>query len=311
MSLVRIATRRSPLARWQADHVAGLLKGREPGLQVELVEIVTKGDRILDSPLSAVGGKGLFVKEVEEAVLERRADLAVHSLKDVPAEAPAGLVLASFPKREDPRDAFVSARVSRLADLPTKARVGTSSLRRACQLRAMRPDIEIVSIRGNVHTRVRKIRGELDAGILAAAGLVRLGLSSEICEYIAPDVMLPAVGQGILGLEIRTDDSETRARVEALSDSASADAARAERAFLGRLGGGCQVPIAAHARIEGDAIWLRGLVGWPDGHAVFRGERRAPRRAAADAGRALAEELLGRGADRILASLEAAAQPQV
>ena len=303
--VVRIATRRSPLARWQARHVAKVLTEREPGLSAEYVEIVTRGDRILDSPLSGVGGKGLFVKEVEEAVIDGRADLAVHSLKDVPAMQPTELVLAAFPKREDPRDVWISSRFKRLADLPQGAQVGTSSLRRACQLKAVRPDLEIVSIRGNVETRIRKILESLSGGVLAAAGLIRLGLESRASEVLDPSVMLPAAGQGILGLEIRVGDDLTRRRVEALADPATRDAAVAERAFLARLGGGCQVPIAAHAIVEGEEISLRGLVGWPDGHAIVQGVRRAARSAGAEAGASLAEELLARGAGEILGSLRA------
>jgi hydroxymethylbilane synthase len=302
-SLLRIATRRSPLAKWQAEHVAQLLKGKEEHIEVQFVEVVTQGDRILDSPLAAVGGKGLFVKEVEEALLDGRADLAVHSLKDVPAEIPAGLMLAAYPRREDPRDALVSARVNRLADLPQAASVGTSSLRRACQLLAARPDVKIISIRGNVQTRVQKIKDGLAGGILAAAGLKRLGLESEIKEILDPTAMMPAAGQGILGLEIRADDASTRARVEALSDPDAWDAGTAERAFLGRLGGGCQVPVAAHATIASDVMTLVALVGWPDGHALVRGERRGSRATAAQIGKALAEELLDRGAGEMLKSI--------
>ncbi len=262
---LRIGTRRSALALWQANHVAALLKAREPALEVELVEIVTRGDKILDSPLAKVGGKGLFVKEIEEQLLGGEVDLAVHSLKDMPAELPEGLVLGSIPEREDPRDAFVSARFKRLEELPRGARLGTSSLRRAAQLKAWRQDLEIVSIRGNVQTRIRKIDEELDGGILAAAGLKRLGLEARIAELLGPERMLPAVGQGALALEIRAGDRNVQPRVEALEDRSTRIAVACERAFLRRLGGGCQVPIAAYATVDGNRLAFRGLVGEPDG----------------------------------------------
>ncbi len=304
MPTVRIATRKSPLALWQAEHVKALLLAREPGLAVALVKLSTKGDKILDSPLAKIGGKGLFVKEIEDALLDGRADLAVHSLKDVPAEVPAGLVLASHPPREDPRDAFVSSRHARLAEVPNGARLGTASLRRACQIKAERPDIDIVSIRGNVQTRIRRIRDELDGGVLAYAGLKRLGLADQAAEVIEPEAMLPAVGQGVLAIETRAADAAMRGRAEALGDRDAVDAVTAERAFLARIGGGCQVPLAAHATLEGDRMTVRALVGWPDGHEVLRAQRQGSRRDAARMGLDLAEELLGRGADRILASLQ-------
>jgi hydroxymethylbilane synthase len=300
---IRIGTRRSPLALWQARHVGALLQRREPGLQVELVEIVTRGDKILDSPLAKVGGKGLFVKEIEERLLSGGVDLAVHSLKDMPAELPPGLVLASVPGREDPRDAFVSSRHRRLEDLPPGARVGTSSLRRACQLKAWRADLEIVPIRGNVQTRLRRIDEELDAGVLAAAGLKRLGLAERIGELLEPERMLPAVGQGALAIEARDGDAETLARVGALEDPATRLAVGCERAFLARLGGGCQVPIAAHARVDGGRIALRALVGHPDGSrtVAFDGSDDCARLEQAEAlGLRAAEDVLARGARAIL-----------
>lgn len=303
---LRIGTRRSPLALWQAHHVAGLLKAREPGLEVELVEIVTKGDKILDSPLAKVGGKGLFVKELEEQLLSGAVDLAVHSLKDMPAELPEGLVLASTPPREDPRDAFVSSRVKRLADLPSGAKVGTSSLRRACQLKAWRKDLEVVSIRGNVQTRLRKIDGELDAGILAAAGLKRLGLADRITEPVEPERILPAVGQGVLALEARAGDPDVLRRLQALEDGPTRVAVTAERAFLKRLGGGCQVPIAAHARVSGKTVDFKGMVGHPDGSKVVEFVEKLEFSTLADVERLGvrgAEAVLAKGAQAILAEV--------
>ena len=300
---LRIGTRKSPLALWQARHVAALLAEREAGLEVELVEIVTKGDKILDSPLAKVGGKGLFVKEIEEQLLGGQVDLAVHSLKDMPADLPKGLVLAAVPVREDPRDAFVSKRHPGLADLPRGAKVGTSSLRRACQLKHWRKDLEIVSIRGNVQTRLRKIDAELDGGVLAAAGLKRLGLAASIAELIAPERILPAVGQGVLALEAREGDARVLSRLAALEDERTRVAVTAERAFLARLGGGCQVPIAAYAIVDADTVAFRGMVGHPDGSRVveFAEKRRfssLPEVAAL--GTRGAEDVLARGAQAIL-----------
>ena len=303
---LKIGTRRSPLALWQAHHVAGLLRGREPGLEVELVEIVTKGDKILDSPLAKVGGKGLFVKEIEEQLLSGGVDLAVHSLKDMPAQLPQGLSLAAVPPREDPRDALVSARHRGLDELPRGARVGTSSLRRACQLKHWRADLEIVSIRGNVQTRLRKIDGELDAGVLAAAGLKRLGLAERIVEVIAPERILPAVGQGVLAIEARAGDAAVLLRLAALEDAPTRVAVTAERAFLARLGGGCQVPIAAHARVTDGEIDFVGMVGHPDGSRVVQFARRQRfwhLDEVAQLGTQGAEDVLGRGAQAILAEV--------
>ncbi len=308
---LRIGTRRSPLALWQARHVSALLVAREPELQVELVEIVTRGDRILDAPLAKVGGKGLFVKEIEEQLLSRSVDLAVHSLKDMPSELPAGLVLAAVPEREDPRDALVSRRVATLDALPRGARVGTSSLRRACQLLQRRPDLQIVSIRGNVQTRLRKIDEELDVGVLAAAGLKRLGLADRIAEALDPSVLLPAVGQGVLALEARADDEPVLSRLRALEHAPTRLAVAAERAFLGRLGGGCQVPIAAHAVVGPGGLDFRGLVAHPDGSqsVTFSARLDGPSLAAAEAlGRRGAEDVLARGAQRLLDSVLAAAE---
>jgi hydroxymethylbilane synthase len=303
---LRIGTRRSPLALWQAHHVSALLRQREVGLEVELVEIVTRGDKILDSPLAKVGGKGLFVKELEEQLLSGAVDLAVHSLKDMPAQLPQGLILAAVPPREDPRDAFVSSKHRGLEDLPRGARVGTSSLRRACQLKHWRRDLEIVSIRGNVQTRLRKIDTELDGGILAAAGLKRLGLADRIAEVVAPERILPAVGQGVLAIEARGADRDVLSRLVALEDAPTRVAVTAERAFLERLGGGCQVPIAAYARVEGDEVDLRGLVGHPDGSAVVEFAERLRFTSldeVASLGRRGAQQVLARGAQAILSEV--------
>lgn len=301
---IRIATRKSPLALWQSEHVARLLQQAHPGLDVELVQMSTQGDKILDSPLAKVGGKGLFVKELEQSMMEGRADIAVHSMKDVPAELPAGLHLPVVIAREEPRDAFVSAHHARFDALPHGARVGTSSLRRQCQLKAARPDLEILDLRGNVGTRLRKLdEGQFDAVILASAGLMRLGLAERITERLSPRVCLPAVGQGVIGIECREDDAEINALVAAANDAETGTRIRAERAMNARLGGGCQVPIAGHAVLDGDGVTLDGLVGYPDGSMILRAERSGPVADAEAVGAALADELLGRGADRILKSV--------
>jgi hydroxymethylbilane synthase len=301
---IRIATRRSPLALWQAGHVAALLKAAHPEVDVELVKMLTRGDKILDAPLAKVGGKGLFVKELEQGIFEGAADLAVHSMKDVPAELPEGLHLAAILQREDPRDAFVSIRHGSFAALPPTARIGTSSLRRQCQIRRQLPDCETVDLRGNVETRLAKLESEgLDAVILAVAGLKRLGLAARITEYLPTDLSLPAVGQGAIGVECRRDDTRVNALLAALHHEPTAVCVRAERAFNHRLDGGCQVPIAGHAELAGDRLRLRGLVGVPDGRAVVRGEIEGSRDEAEALGVALAEDLLSRGADRILAAL--------
>ena len=302
MAPLRIATRKSPLALWQARHVAGLLKTKSPGTEVTLVELSTEGDRMLDAPLSTIGGKGLFVKEIEAALLDGRADLAVHSLKDVTSTFPPGLVLAAVPEREDPRDAWVSPRGIAFAEIPRGARVGTSSLRRACQLRARRPDVEVVSLRGNVGTRLRKTEElGLAGSILALAGLRRLGLEERVTELLPPEVMLPAVGQGALALEC-TAESPHRPLLESLEHRPTRIPIDAERAFLELLEGGCTVPLAAHAILEGEQLWVRGLVGAPDGSEVVRAERRGPASRARDLGKELAEELLRRGARALLAA---------
>jgi hydroxymethylbilane synthase len=302
VSRVRIGTRRSPLALWQAHHVRDLLLARDPGLTVELVEIVTQGDRILDRPLAQVGGKGLFVKEIEDRLLGGEVDLAVHSLKDLPAFLPEGLVLAAIPTREDARDGLISPRHRTLENLPQGARVGTSSLRRGCQLKAIRPDLEIVSIRGNVETRMRKVETDgLDAVVLALAGLNRLGLAQHATDALGPPRMLPAVGQGALALEIRAGDRALAERVGALDHAATHQAIDAERAFLAKLEGNCQVPLAAFAQVEGGQLTLHALVGSVDGKTLLRTERRGLAADAAALGRAAAETLLAQGAAALLA----------
>jgi len=299
--IFRIATRQSPLALWQAQYVQQRLMAAHPGLRVELVPMVTKGDIILDTPLAKVGGKGLFVKELEQAMLENRADLAVHSMKDVPVAFPEGLGLVTICERDDPRDAFVSNRYASLDELPQGAIVGTSSLRRQCQISARRPDLIIRSLRGNVGTRLSKLdAGEYDAIILAAAGLKRLGLESRIRQALPAEYSLPAVGQGAVGIECRLDDAELITLLSALNHSDTAVCVRAERAMNTRLEGGCQVPIGSFAVLEGDELWLRGLVGSPDGHQMVVGERRGPRDQAEHMGISLADELLNGGAREIL-----------
>ena len=301
MKVIRIATRQSPLALWQARHVGSLLAQLHPGLEVSLVEMSTAGDRFLSAPLSTVGGKGLFVKEIEQALLDGRADLAVHSLKDMTSVLPAGLLLAAVPKREDPRDAFCSPGGLTLDTLPQGARVGTSSLRRSCILRSARPDLEIVSLRGNVQTRLTRTRElGLAGAVLAFAGLKRLGLEAEITEVISTSRSLPAVGQGVLAIQCRTEDAEVRHLLAPLEDAATRVAVTAERAFMARLEGGCTVPLAGHATVEGSTVHLRGLVGRPDGSKVVEGERSGPVETALSLGESLAEELLSRGAAEIL-----------
>ncbi len=302
--MIRIATRRSALARWQANHVAGLLRAQDPGLEVELHELVTKGDKILEVPLAQVGGKGLFVKEIEDALLSGLAELAVHSMKDLPAELAPGLVIGAVPEREDPRDALVAPRHGSLAALPRGARVGTSSLRRAAQLRALRPDLRIEVVRGNVETRLRKAESELAAVVLAHAGLLRLGLAGRARYVFDPSEMLPAVAQGALAIEARADDAATLARLARLEHPETRVRVEAERGFLRRLEGGCQVPLAGHATVRSGTVTLRGLVASLDGTRVVRGERSGPAAQAAGIGEALAEELLGRGAAEILRETE-------
>ncbi len=301
---LRIATRKSPLAMWQAEHVAARLRQAHPDLEVELVGMSTQGDKILDTPLAKIGGKGLFVKELEQGMLEGRADIAVHSMKDVPVELPEGLHLAVILEREDPRDAFVSNRFDSLDALPEGARVGTSSLRRQCQLRELRPDLEIVPLRGNVNTRLHKLdEGEFDAEILAAAGLKRLGFEQRIRAFLEPDQSLPAIGQGAIGIECRSDDERVNGLLACLHDHDTDVCVRAERALNNRLMGGCQVPIAGYAVVNHGRIFLRGLVGEPDGSRTMRAEASGPEAEAEALGVAVAEDLLGQGADQVLAHL--------
>lgn len=302
--MIRIATRRSPLAKWQANHVADLLRAKEPGLEVRLHEVVTRGDKILDVPLAQVGGKGLFVKEIEDALLAGDAEIAVHSMKDLPAHLADGLVLGAVPEREDPRDALCSPRWKTLDALPKGAKVGTSSLRRGAQLKAIRPDLELQMVRGNVETRLRKASEELDAVVLAYAGLRRLGLADRATQVFSPEEMLPAVAQGALALEANASDAATLKRLAALEHPDTRVRTEAERGFLARIEGGCQVPIAGHAVIEGYSVVLRALVASLDGTRVVRGERRSPRAGARKMGEDLAEELLSKGADAILRECE-------
>ncbi|WP_338659461.1 hydroxymethylbilane synthase [Pectobacterium araliae] len=300
-NIIRIATRQSPLALWQARYVQQRLNHLYPDLFVELVPMVTRGDIILDTPLAKVGGKGLFVKELELALLEGRADIAVHSMKDVPVEFPDGLGLTTICERDDPRDAFVSNRYDSLEQLPEGSCVGTSSLRRQCQLRARRPDLVIRDLRGNVGTRLSKLdNGEYDAIILAVAGLKRLGLEERIRSALSPEASLPAVGQGAIGIECRLNDERIRQLLAPLNHTATAARVLAERAMNVRLEGGCQVPIGSYAELEGDTLWLRALVGAPDGSQMIVGERRGSVSDAEQVGIALAEELLAKGASAIL-----------
>ncbi|SHI01949.1 hydroxymethylbilane synthase [Ferrimonas marina] len=298
---IRIATRKSPLALWQAEFVKAELEQAHPGLTVTLLPMSTKGDIILDTPLAKVGGKGLFVKELEVAMLEGRADIAVHSMKDVPMEFPEGLGLTVICEREDPRDAFVSNKYSKLDDLPQGAIVGSSSLRRQCQLRAARPDLEIRDLRGNVGTRLSKLdAGDYDAIILAAAGLKRLELEDRIASLIEPEQSLPANGQGAVGIECRLDDAELIELLKVLEHAPTRARVLAERAMNTALHGGCQVPIGAYSEIEGNELWLRGLVGDPDGSTILYAERRGPITDAEQIGQALADELKQQGAGEIL-----------
>ncbi|MFS2222530.1 hydroxymethylbilane synthase [Pantoea sp. B65] len=302
--ILRIATRQSPLALWQAQYVQQRLMACHPGLRVELVPMVTRGDVILDTPLAKVGGKGLFVKELELAMLEARADIAVHSMKDVPVAFPEGLGLVTICERDNPLDAFVSNHYDCVDALPLGAIVGTSSLRRQCQLSERRPDLVIRSLRGNVGTRLGKLdAGEYDAIILAVAGLNRLGLQQRIRQAMPAEESLPAVGQGAVGIECRLDDHHTITLLSALNHEDTSVRVRAERAMNTRLEGGCQVPIGSYAMLEGDTLWLRGLVGSPDGRQIIRGERRGSRADAEQMGVSLAEELLDNGARAILAEI--------
>lgn len=301
MHHIRIATRKSALALWQAEFVKAELLKFHPQLQVDLVPMSTQGDKILDTPLAKIGGKGLFVKELETAILEGRADIAVHSMKDVPVEFPPGLMLSTICEREDPRDAFVSNQFKTLAQLPAGAVVGTSSLRRQCQLKALRPDLQVRDLRGNVNTRLSKLdNGEFAAIILAAAGLIRLGFATRIASYLPVELSLPANGQGAVGIECRSDDTAVQALLAPLEHSVTRHSVLAERAMNRRLQGGCQVPIGAFAVQNGDELWLRGLVGSLDGQQIIRDELKGPFTQAEQLGQQLAERLLAAGAGDIL-----------
>jgi hydroxymethylbilane synthase len=301
---LRIATRKSQLALWQAEHVAELLRRAHPELAVELVPMSTKGDQILDRSLAAIGGKGLFIKELEIALEERRADIAVHSMKDVPAELPPGFVIGAVLERADPRDALITATATRLQDLPRAARVGTSSLRRQAQLLAARPDLDIHALRGNVNTRMRRLDdGELDAIVLACAGLVRLGWEDRITARLDVSESLPAVSQGVIGIECREDDAATRARLAPLEHAATRLAMNAERAFSGRLGGSCQSPVAAHAELKEGRLTLAGLVAEPDGSRLLRDSLSGPQQDGVALGETLAERVLAAGAGALLERL--------
>jgi len=301
---IHIGTRGSKLALWQAHWVQGKLLKTHPTLSVEIIVIKTKGDKILDVPLAKVGGKGLFVKEIEDALLEGKIDLAVHSMKDMPAELPGGLTIGAIPQRENPLDVLVSKRGC-LADLPEGARIGTSSLRRAAQILFSRPDMRIDPLRGNLDTRLRKLdTGGMDAIVLAAAGIRRLGLKHRITEYLDSGVMLPAAGQGALCIEVRTGDEDTGALIGELDHAETRTVVLGERAFLHRLGGSCQVPIAAHGRIEGKRFELSGLVAEPDGSRIFREVLTGPAATSGRIGTELAEKLMDQGAMTIIEKLQ-------
>jgi hydroxymethylbilane synthase len=301
---VVIGTRGSALARWQADHVTARLRDLHVGLDVEQQIIVTEGDRFQTGPVIERGGKGVWVKEIEEALLAGRIDLAVHSLKDVPAALAPGLTLAAIPRRADPRDVVVSRAGLPLGGLPPGSRIGTSSLRRVCQVRALRSDVEVEILRGNVDTRLRKVsEGVVDAAILAAAGLDRLGFGDRATERLSPEQMLPAIGQGALAIETRAGDSRVIPLCRALADPDAEATVAAERALLAGLGAGCRTPVAGHATLDGGTLRLRGLVGRPDASEILREEVVGSAAEATALGAALAQRLLDRGADRILAEL--------
>ncbi len=299
--IIKIGTRASLLAVTQSTWVKNQIKAQYPDTTVELVKITTKGDKILDVPLAKVGGKGLFVKEIEDALLDGRVDLAVHSMKDVPTDLPDGLHVAVIPPRETALDAFISVRHNTLEELPAGATIGTSSLRRKAQLAALRPDLKIEDLRGNLDTRLRKLdEGQYDAIILAGAGLNRLGFQNRITSLFTPEQMLPAIGQGSLGIELRQSDNELLAGMQFLHDRRTAITVAAERAFLLRLEGGCQVPIGAHAVLSGDTVTLTGLIAGVDGANVLREQQSAPLEQADELGKSLAERLLEQGGRAIL-----------
>ena len=302
--LLRIGTRGSKLALTQSEWVKAEIEARHPDVQVTLVRIKTKGDKVLDSPLSKIGGKGLFVKEIEEALLRKEVDLAVHSMKDVPAVLPDGLGLSVFPPREDPRDALVCRGCTSLEGLPRRASVGTGSLRRSAQLLHVRPDLRVVPMRGNVDTRLRKLdSGELHAIVLAVAGLKRLKLSHRISHILHPETLLPAIGQGVLGLEMRQGDHVVHDCLAFLNHEETELTVRAERAFLKELEGGCQVPVAAHGRLDRDMMVLTGMVAELDGSVLIKDDMRGDRGDPEHVGIELARKLLASGADKILARI--------
>jgi hydroxymethylbilane synthase len=301
---ITIATRKSPLAMWQAEHVKARLEQAHPGINVTLLGMSTQGDKILDTPLAKIGGKGLFVKELEQGMLDGKADIAVHSMKDVPVAFPEGLHLPVIMQREDPRDAFVSNKFERIDDLPEGAVVGTSSLRRQCQLSHHRPDLKIRPLRGNVNTRLAKLdNGDYDAVILASAGLIRLGFESRIRNLIPVEFSLPAIGQGAIGIECRSSDEQVNQLLKPLHHDVTATCVLAERAMNNRLEGGCQVPIGGHAVLDGDALYLRGLVGSVDGKDIIRAELTGAIKDSEAIGTQVAETLLENGADKILKAL--------
>ncbi len=303
-STLRIATRKSPLALWQAEHVKARLMEAHKGLEVELVTFTTKGDKILDTPLAKIGGKGLFVKELENAILEGKADIAAHSIKDVPMEFPKGLFLATILEREEPCDAFVSNNFSSIQSLPENSVVGTCSLRRRSQLLSKRPDLKIKDLRGNVNSRLEKLdNGDYDAIILACAGLIRLDMEKRIKQRISSSWILPAVGQGAVGLEAREGDEEVLKLISVLQHDDTTDRIIAERALNKKLEGGCQVPIASYAMLDGDTLHLQALVGEPDGSKVVLGDISGHRSEGEQLGEKLAEDLLSRGAKEILEKL--------
>ena len=304
MKTLKIATRQSPLALWQAEHIRARLEAMHADLTVELVTFVTQGDKILDTPLAKIGGKGLFVKELEAALMDGRADLAVHSMKDVPMALPEGLSLAVICEREDPFDAFVSNHYASFADLPQGAKVGTSSLRRKCQILKARPDLEIIDLRGNVGTRLSKLDdGQYDAIILASAGLRRLGLAERIRHTIQPDVSLPAVGQGALGLECRSQDQAVLDLILPLMHAETNVCVRAERAFNAYLEGGCQVPIAGYATLQNGQLQIEGRVGSVDGRTILKAVQHGTPEQAEMLGEELAKALLAQGAGELLKAL--------
>ena len=302
--VIRIATRKSPLALWQAHHICDRLLQNHEKLEIELVQMLTGGDRITDVPLTKIGGKGLFIKELERGILDGKADIAVHSMKDVPAELPEGFELAVICEREVPLDALVSRQYADIDELPEGACIGTSSLRRSSQLLARRPDLKILNLRGNIQTRLAKLdNGDFDAIILASAGLIRLQLEDRIRSRIPAEILLPAAGQGAIGIECRQGDEEIKTLLRCLNKPDSGTCVSAERAFIRRLGGSCQTPVAGFALLEDDRIWLRGLIARPDGKDLITGEIRGATGDAESLGAELAEKLLSCGAGRILAEL--------